>query len=245
MGELAGTTGRWNWVELAGGNGGAVLSTYPFAGDDFAGSVQALSNQQFIVSGTFSNQARLGSAVGPLASALSDGFVARLTVPAPCTASAPPATLRIVPGSATCGDGRMLQATGVPQGSTLIWSTGSAADSIIVAAPGTYYLTVSTLAGCDYQLASTVTADELRPSIPPNIITPNGDHLNDQWVIPNLADNTHAWLYNRWGRLVYEAPVYDNSWAAKDLPAGVYYYVLRRPGLCPAASLKGWVEVVR
>ncbi|MGI4875002.1 MAG: gliding motility-associated C-terminal domain-containing protein [Janthinobacterium lividum] len=243
--ELAGTTGSWRWVELAGGDGGAVLNTYPFAGDDFAGSVQALSNQQLIVSGTFSNQARLGPAIGPLASALSDGFVARLTVPAPCAVGAPPAALRVVAGPAACGDGWVLRATGAPRGSGFSWGTGPAADSLVVAAPGTYTLTVSTLAGCDYQLTSTVTANELRPSIPPNIITPNGDQLNDQWVIPNLAGNTHAWLYNRWGRLVYEAPAYDNRWAAEGLPAGLYYYVLRRPGLCAAASLKGWVEVVR
>ncbi|RZK62752.1 MAG: gliding motility-associated C-terminal domain-containing protein [Hymenobacter sp.] len=245
VGELSGTTGRWRWVELAGGDGGAVLSTYPLAGDDFAGTVQALSDQQFIVSGTFSNTARLGAEVGPLASALSDGFVARLTAPAPCAASAAPAALRIATGPAACWDGRLLRATGVPRGSTLAWSTGAATDSLVVTTPGTYSLTVSTLAGCDYQLAATVTADELRPSIPPNIITPNGDQLNDNWVIPNLAPSTHAWLYNRWGRLVYEAPAYDNRWAAEQLPAGLYYYVLRRPGACPNASLKGWVEVVR
>lgn len=245
VGELSGITGRWRWLELAGGDGGARLSTYSFAGDDFAGSVQALSDQQFIVSGTFSNTARLGSDVGPLASALSDGFVARLTAPVPCAAIASPAALRIVASPAACWDGRVLRAIGAPRGSTLAWSTGATADSIAVTTPGSYSLTVSSLAGCDYQLAATVSADELRPSIPPNIITPNGDQLNDSWVIPNLAANTHAWLYNRWGRLVYEAPAYDNRWAAEQLPAGLYYYVLRRPGSCPTALLKGWVEVVR
>jgi gliding motility-associated-like protein len=245
VGELAGTTGRWNWVTLAGGDGGTVRNTYPFAGDDFAGSVQALSNQQLLVSGTLSNQARLGNDPTTLTSALSDGFVARLTVPAPCTNGAPPAELRVVASPAACWDGRLLRVDGVPRGSTLTWSTGSTADSLLITAPGTYSLTVRTLTGCDYQLTSTVTADELRPSIPPNIITPNGDQLNDEWVIPNLADNTHASFYNRWGRLVFETPAYNNRWAADGLAAGVYYYVLRRPGKCPAATLKGWIEVVR
>ncbi|RYU75838.1 gliding motility-associated C-terminal domain-containing protein [Hymenobacter persicinus] len=245
VGEMAGTTGLWNWVTLAGGDGGAVLNSYPFAGDDFAGSVHALSNQQLLVSGTFSNQARLGNDVGPLTSALSDGFVARLNAPAPCSAGGLPAGLRLEVSSTACWEGRLLRAVGVPRGSALTWSTGATADSLVVTASGTYYLTVRTLAGCTYQLASTITADELRPSIPPNIITPNGDQLNDQWVVPNLAANTHAWLYNRWGRLVYEAPAYDNHWAADGLPAGIYYYVLQRPGRCPRASLKGWVEVVR
>ncbi|MCC2545533.1 gliding motility-associated C-terminal domain-containing protein [Hymenobacter sp. BT175] len=243
--ELAGTTGRWKWVELAGGDGGAVLSMYRFAGSDFAGSVHALSDQQLLVSGSISNEARLGNDVGPLASALSDGFVARLSVPAPCTAGTLPAGLRLVTGSTTCWDGRLLRAIGVPRGSTLTWNTGSTADSLVVTAPGTYSLTVRALDGCDYELTSTITADELRPSLPPNIITPNGDHLNERWVIPNLADNTHAWVYNRWGRLVYEQSDYNNQWAAEGLPDGLYYYVLRRPSRCPAATLKGWLEVVR
>lgn len=69
--------------------------------------------------------------------------------------------------------------------------------------------------------------------IVPNMITPNGDGLNDYWIIDHIADFPEAevTLYNRWGNVVLRQTAYDDSFEgtfnAEDLPAAVYYYVIK------------------
>lgn len=80
----------------------------------------------------------------------------------------------------------------------------------------------------------------------PNIITPDGDGLNDTFQVGCAAPGTISLqIYNRWGRLVYDSGEnqYVNQWGASGLPGGVYYYYLR---LTEAPAVyKGWVEVVK
>jgi gliding motility-associated-like protein len=69
-----------------------------------------------------------------------------------------------------------------------------------------------------------------------NVITPNGDGLNDKWIIDcieNFPDNKVA-IFNRWGDSVNSFKNYDNVsqvWKGtttdgNPLPDGTYYYVL-------------------
>ena len=67
-----------------------------------------------------------------------------------------------------------------------------------------------------------------------NIITPDQDGLNDNFVIAcaldtNMESNTLE-IYNRWGQLVWEGDNYQNDWEGvnqrdADLPPGGYFYV--------------------
>lgn len=62
----------------------------------------------------------------------------------------------------------------------------------------------------------------------PNVITPNGDNMNDYFVIDNIQywDNVLT-IYGRWGNKVYEVTNYRSQWKGDDLPDGTYYYVLK------------------
>ena len=72
--------------------------------------------------------------------------------------------------------------------------------------------------------------EESRPKQPdlriPNVISPNGDNINDYFVIENIGETTHNQLtiYTRNGKVVYDRKDYDNSWNAENLPAGTYLY---------------------
>ncbi|HHB80048.1 MAG TPA: gliding motility-associated C-terminal domain-containing protein, partial [Saprospiraceae bacterium] len=62
--------------------------------------------------------------------------------------------------------------------------------------------------------------------------SPNGDGINDYFVIENVASFPHNSLkvYNRWGNQVFEKAPYDNSWSAtwndnKFVPDGTYFYI--------------------
>jgi hypothetical protein len=75
----------------------------------------------------------------------------------------------------------------------------------------------------------------------PNLLTPNGDGLNERLVLPYAGAGPWALeVYSRWGRSVYRSADYHNEWGA-EAAAGLYYYVLRSS----TAVHKGWVEVVR
>ena len=67
----------------------------------------------------------------------------------------------------------------------------------------------------------------------PNVITMNGDGVNDEFIIRNIEDydRVHVQIFNRWGNLVFESTDYQNDWKGEDvsgkpLEAGVYTYVV-------------------
>jgi len=63
----------------------------------------------------------------------------------------------------------------------------------------------------------------------PNIITPNGDGINDYLFINNADKypNNLIIVFNRWGKKVFEMQNYDNSFNGNDLADGTYYYIFR------------------
>ena len=94
----------------------------------------------------------------------------------------------------------------------------------------TYYLTVTSPAGC-------VSTDSVIVTVLPKIvfpdgITPNGDGVNDVWIIDFIEEfpNNVVEIYNRWGELLFHADGYkqdwDGSYNGKPLPIGTYYFVI-------------------
>ncbi|WP_299824402.1 gliding motility-associated C-terminal domain-containing protein [uncultured Pontibacter sp.] len=80
-----------------------------------------------------------------------------------------------------------------------------------------------------------------------NIITPNGDGLNDAFAIPALVDGScignfnRVIILNRWGKTVYESKIADFAWRAQGQATGVYFYVLSFDSF----TFKGSVTVSR
>ena len=62
----------------------------------------------------------------------------------------------------------------------------------------------------------------------PNIITPNGDSQNDNFVIQNAETYEIALqIHNRWGNIIYESTSYQNDFSCNNCADGVYFYVLK------------------
>jgi gliding motility-associated-like protein len=78
----------------------------------------------------------------------------------------------------------------------------------------------------------------------PNIFSPNGDGINDIFIIRGTEGfpNSRLEVYNRWGGLVYENDNYQSAWRGDDLAEGTYYYVyLRNDG----EKFAGYFQLVR
>jgi gliding motility-associated-like protein len=94
-------------------------------------------------------------------------------------------------------------------------------------------LTVTNDDGCvDTANAFITVYDEM---ITPNVITPNGDNVNDVLYIQSLKPNTAISILNRWGVVVYSSVNYLNDWNGKDdkgddLTDGVYTVMLTEIG---------------
>ncbi|WP_428328142.1 PKD-like domain-containing protein [Mucilaginibacter sp.] len=111
----------------------------------------------------------------------------------------------------------------------------------------TYRLTVTDSRGC-------VSSDTAFIKVSPEVIinntfTPNGDGVNDLWVITGLiayADATVD-IYTRYGTQVYHsigyAKAWDGTFNGKQLPVGVYYYVINTKQFNQVLS--GYVTILR
>lgn len=91
---------------------------------------------------------------------------------------------------------------------------------------GTY--TVSATDLCPRTVSTAVVVESGCEVIIPNVISPNGDGKNDYFVIKGIdGTQNHVSIRNRWGQEVFSANNYRNTWSARDLPDGTYFYVVQ------------------
>jgi gliding motility-associated-like protein len=113
----------------------------------------------------------------------------------------------------------------------------------------TYTLTATnTATGCT-GTASVVVTVGIDPNIEvANVITPNGDNMNDWLQIKNVNSypNNSMEIFNRWGRKVYSTTNYNNTsnhWGTDPgVMPGMYYYLFTAAN---GSVTKGWVEVIK
>ena len=142
------------------------------------------------------------------------------------------------------------------------------ADPHIYTSWGDYNVTlhVESNSGCSSEITHLVVIEQ--DLVFPNVITPNGDGINDVWAIENLNTNVdpedpdgyrnnRLQIFDRWGKKVYDAKNYDTY--AKDgtiypgekyfdgsgLADGVYYYSFQYKGKAKDITFNGSITIVR
>jgi gliding motility-associated-like protein len=122
------------------------------------------------------------------------------------------------------------------------WQDGSKNDSYQVTDFGEYWVKAKNACG---EVSDTIlfeTSFYELDSIP-NVITPNGDLLNDFFVLNKTPiDNISLLVLNRWGKEVFFSSNYNNDWNGEGLSAGVYFYTVI--GSC-IKEAKGSVSIIR
>jgi gliding motility-associated-like protein len=146
------------------------------------------------------------------------------------------------------GETAILTASGA---SSYEWSTGELTANISVRPfqKTTYQVKGTAANGCMAEGSFELDIKEDFKLDATNIITPNGDGINDRWVVRNIDayPNNEVKVFDRSGRLIYEKKGYLNEWGGtangKPLQDGTYYYILDfGPGL---PKFKGYITVIR
>jgi len=93
-------------------------------------------------------------------------------------------------------------------------------------------LTVTDQYGCSDYDTTIITVFELSEVIVPNIFSPNGDGVNDVFIISGGGiKNLNAQIINRWGQIIYEWDTAFGSWdghsfAGEESASGSYFYFI-------------------
>lgn len=158
--------------------------------------------------------------------------------------------------SIIAGDVYQMQATATA--GTYLWTPSTALSATNILNPNanpqvttTYRLNVTNSQGC-------IASDDMTITVVPYCIkpmeafTPNGDGINERWLITNgnCLTSARAQVFNRYGAKVFEANDYKNNWdgtyEGKPLPDGTYYYVISYKLINGKTEyLKGNVTILR
>lgn len=136
-----------------------------------------------------------------------------------------------------------------------LWDFGDGATSIeqspvhVFSSVDEYIVTLIVQAynSCIDSTSQTIDIKEVELTIP-NVFTPNGDGINDDFVVVDLDKyiTNRLVVFNRWGKRVFEKNDYQSGdWDGDNLADGTYFYVLRCTGYFSEDEFKGTVNVFR
>ncbi|GEM_PF-4612790 len=124
--------------------------------------------------------------------------------------------------------------SGVWAPDSIRWSTGSTDSLIYVTDTGLYHVDVrvcDSLFRSEVRVSVTTDLADLEKQVYPNVITPNGDLVNDELQLlidPTPISDFEVRIYNRWGNKVFESTNPFATWDGgndgdRDVKMGVYY----------------------
>ena len=119
---------------------------------------------------------------------------------------------------------------------------------------GNYKVIVNETVGCESSIEYNFIIEEAQDPFPdvekiPNIVSPNGDSINDTWVIPleyTVGTNTEIKILDERGKLVFHTIAYQNNWPENQLELTsvntVYYYIITTAN---SETKKGSITLVK
>ncbi|HRI19773.1 MAG TPA: gliding motility-associated C-terminal domain-containing protein [Panacibacter sp.] len=149
----------------------------------------------------------------------------------------------------------ILDGSGSGNNINYLWTPNTSINNNQIPAPQvspvddiTYQLTVTS--GDQCVNSDMVFVKVLKTPLIPNAFSPNGDGINETWIIQYLDSypNVDVSVFNRYGQPVFHSTGYSKYWDGmyngKPLPAGTYYYIIDRR-IAGTKKLSGWVMILR
>ena len=128
---------------------------------------------------------------------------------------------------------------GVP-GYSYLWSNNNTSSGIYDLLPGEYVVEITDNNSCIKIDTIYVNFVNIECISPPTVFTPDGDGINDTWVLDKLDiyPNAVVQIYNKTGRLLYETKGAYTPWNGMNngnsLPSATYYYIIDLKNNSPA-----------
>ncbi len=170
----------------------------------------------------------------------------------------PALSIDLGPDSTICEVDQLELDAGSSAEATYRWNTGSTDQRILVDIAGLYFVEVDD-GVCAIRDSITIETRNclFYKAYAPNGFTPNGDAINDQWIV-HFPDNliVHSYdlkIFNRWGSVIFHSTDHTHAWDGmvddQKSSTGVYVYQLEisyvddhGPG---SAQESGTITVVR
>jgi len=132
------------------------------------------------------------------------------------------------------------------------WSSGTSGNQLEVTGAGTYWVTAIDPQGCAVRSEVVLQTVPCDPYLP-NVITPNGDGVNDSWsLVAGPFKSSDLQVFNRFGELVWQNDPAQKGFIGvhylrnEQLSSGVYYYVLRMDRYDESSrEVKGYLQIFR
>ncbi|TXG35965.1 T9SS type B sorting domain-containing protein [Seonamhaeicola maritimus] len=128
--------------------------------------------------------------------------------------------------------------------------SGATLSNYEISTSGNYMVTISQTVGCSSSKEYSFRVTEPFPNVSkiPNLISPNGDGVNDTWVIPQeyvSGSGSQVMVVSEQGKIVLNTNDYKNNWpentSFKDVNP-VYYYIITTPN---NKTRKGSITLVK
>ena len=131
---------------------------------------------------------------------------------------------------------------------------GESSDRYTASEFGNYKLIIGQTSGCEVSVEypfEVLEAIDMFPDVPniPNVISPNGDRINDTWVLPTqyvTGSNTEVMIMTNQGKVVLQTNDYQNNWPTEQLNLSainqVFYYIITPQN---SETKKGSITVIK
>ncbi len=132
-------------------------------------------------------------------------------------------------------------------GDTIIGGQGT--NSIEIDRPGQYFVRITLLDCVIDSNTVTIAGEAGETEIIPNVVTPNNDGINDNWLLPDSLFNqqdVEVTIYNSRGQVDFTSVGYQNNWPVESSKSSggepIYYYIITRNN---SVVRKGSITVMR
>jgi gliding motility-associated-like protein len=142
-----------------------------------------------------------------------------------------------------CSESTTVEVEGRSNYPKIVWA-GEEGATIKVDKNGIYQVNLSDNHSCTAQGIIVVLFKPMPDGFIPNVITPNGDSLNDRFILSFPQTQALSLIiFNRYGKDVFHSSAYDNEFDGSNLSAGEYYYFIQSSEC--HRSWKGWLSILK
>lgn len=110
----------------------------------------------------------------------------------------------------------------------VLWSDGSTGHQLVVDEAGVHWVSITNACGGAEDQVHVGLEKCICAWLAPNAFTPDGDGINDRFVVQNpCGGSVELMVFDRWGEVIHRATGASPWWSGDGAPIGVYAWQMR------------------